>query len=111
MPQDPTHAGQLLGARLAKLSELQSIDSIGAVAIQRVAAELQRTIPKLFDSPALKIARAIVDRLISPSMVGEIAVITMQKAKKPGGLHVPPAGYFVGAIKREFAKAGIPWER
>ncbi len=111
MPHDPSHVGQAIAARLARLSELEHLDSIGATAIQRIAAELQREVPGLLDSPALKIARAIIDRSISPSLVGEIVTITMQKARQPGGLRVPPAGYLVGAMKREFSKAGIPWER
>ena len=110
MPPDPTHVGQVLGARLAQLGELEHLDSVGTAAIQRVAVELQRTIPNLLDSPALKIARAVVDRTISPSLVGEIAAITMRKART-GALRAPPAGYFVGAMRREFTRAEIAWER
>jgi hypothetical protein len=110
MPDDPKHIGEALATRLSRLSELSHLDSVGTDAMHRVADELQRLIPNLFDSPALKIARAVVDRLITPGLVGEIAAITRKKAKQ-GELRRSAAEYFVGAIRREFAKAGIPWER
>lgn len=90
-----------------RLSQLESIDSLGTDVVRKVAAEIKRTVadPGLFDEVIFKIARAVVERRISPTRVGEICDVVAAKRKTLKS----PGAYFVAAIKSEFAKAEIPW--
>jgi hypothetical protein len=92
-----------------RLSELPHLDAIGTDVVLRVAKELQRFVPGLFDSVALKVARAMVERTISPTRIGEIVDATVKK-HRAGTLRAPAYGYFTAACKREWAKAGVPWD-
>lgn len=91
-----------------RLSEIDHLDSIGTNAVMRTAAEIRRTVgdPGLFDSVILKVARAMVERRISPTRVGEIcdAIVVKRKSLKS------PGKYFVRSIQAEYRKAGLSWD-
>jgi hypothetical protein len=98
-----------------RLSEIDHNDSIGTAAVMRTAKEIKRTIadPGLYDSVILKVARAMAERTVSPTRVGEICdVVATKRARHDAGRDgkpFSPGRYFVRAIMIEFERAGVPW--
>lgn len=98
-----------------RLSEIDHLDSIGTEAVMRTAAEIRRVVadPGLYEWVSLKVARAMVERTISPTRIGEICdVIASKRARRAEGRDgkpFSPGRYFVAAVMDEFARAGIPW--
>jgi hypothetical protein len=97
-----------------RISELDHLDSLGVEAVERVAEEIRRSVQDrtLYDSVVLKVARAVVERKISPSRVGEIcnAIVAGRKLPKDDSRRIrSPSKYFCIAAMQEFKAMGVPW--
>jgi hypothetical protein len=108
------HRAARMPTNWTRLSEIDHLDSIGTNAVLRTAREIKRAVGDkgLYDSVVLKVARAMVERKISPTRVGEICdYIAVMRGKPPkeGGIRKSPGRYFVAAVKAEFVKGGIRW--
>lgn len=94
-----------------RLSELSHLDAIGTDVVMRVVKEIKFYVndPKMFDSIPRKVARAVVERSISPRRLGEVCDAVVAK-RMDGSLRSSPGRYFTVAMKNEFKAAGVPWD-
>jgi len=97
-----------------RISEIDHLDSIGTNAVLRTAREIKLAVADkgLYDSVVLKVARAMVERKISPTRIGEICDYIAVQRRKPadaGGIRKSPGRAFVAAVKVVFAEAGVQW--
>jgi hypothetical protein len=101
-------------ANVTRSSERASLDSIDVDKVLVVAGEIRRYVGQwnVYDQAIVKIARAIVERRISPARVGEIIEATGIRLRLPDGhKHKPrnPGAFFMVSIKKELAKNGHHW--
>lgn len=77
--------------------------------VEDLAAKLMAAVrcPRLRQSPCLRAAWAVIEGRVPLADVD--AVLRSLEAARPR-LRAPASAYFVQAIKRLFAKRGIPWE-
>lgn len=101
-------------ATLTRKSERRSVDSLDVDKAFAVVAELNRYVGRwgVYEAVQVKIARAIVERKVSPVRVAEIIEATIIRLRLPEGhKHRPrnPGAYFVTSVKEELSRNGHAW--
>jgi len=94
---------------LYRQTERTDADPLGTDAVRKCARAIMRSVgdPEMHPSIPTKVARAVVERKLSPESIAELCDII--EAKRKAGQLEKPGAYFVASIKRLFQRNDIPW--
>lgn len=92
-----------------RATEKTQRDPLGTEAVHDMARAISNAVhdPKMHPSIAIKVARAVVERKVSPNEIAELCDII--KAKRMAGQLRSPGAYFVTSVRRIFQAAEILW--
>ena len=98
-----------MAKNLYRQTEKTEADPFGTDAVRTMARAIMRSVGDHDMHPSIptKVARAIVERKLSPNEVAELCDII--EAKRKAGQLERPGAYFVTSIKRLFQRNDIPW--
>ncbi len=90
-------------------TEKSEHDPLGTDAVRECARAIMRAVDdtKMHPSIPTKVARAVVERQISPGEIASLCDI-IQAKRKAGELNSPGA-YFLSSVRRIFRAADITW--
>jgi hypothetical protein len=100
-------------AKITRMSERRSIDSLDVDKVIDVAGELRGLVGRwgVWEQTILKIARAVVERQLSPAKVGELIEATLVRTRLPGDKRLRnPGAYFVCGVINALAERGHDWK-
>lgn len=119
--EEEFHSGRF-AATLTRVTERPSLDSLAVDQVLAGVREMKHHVGRwgVYERVLSKIARAVVERDISPVRVGEIIETLIVRLRMQREQNLPedhddyitnPGAYFVEAVKAEFVNAGIEWKR
>jgi hypothetical protein len=90
-------------------TESTEADPLGTDAVNTIARKIMVVVgdPTLHRSIPVKVARALVERRVSPNEIAELCdIITAKRASRE---LERPGAYFITCVKRLFQRHEIPW--
>ena len=98
-----------MAENLYRQTERTDADPLGTDAVAKIARKIMVVVgdPTVHRSTPVKLARAVVERRVSPEEVGYM--LDTITAKRMSGELDSPGAYFITSVKRLFQRHEIPW--